>query len=44
VEYGGQLIEQIAIQVGHTLARFFGREFYDETVRPAIRAMEAIRD
>ncbi len=44
VDYGGELIEQITMDVGSTLARFFGREFYDQTVKPLIRAMHVIRD
>ena len=45
VEYAGQLLEEITMRVGSALGtRFLGREWYDETIKPLIAALKAIRD
>jgi hypothetical protein len=45
VEFGGQAIEDVALRVGRALAiRFLGRDFYNETVKPLLASLHAIRD
>jgi hypothetical protein len=44
VDYSGELIEEVALRVGAALGqRFLGRPWFDETVKPLIEGMEAIR-
>jgi hypothetical protein len=45
VEYAGQLVEEVTLLVGRAFAtRFLGRGFYEETIKPLLVAINAVRD
>jgi hypothetical protein len=44
VDYASELIEGVIISAGGALARFFGGEWYRETIPPIQRELEAIRE
>jgi hypothetical protein len=44
VDYGGELIEEVALRVGAALGqRFLGKDWFDGTIKPLIGRMEAVR-
>lgn len=43
VDYGGEVIEGTIMGVGSALARFFGGEWYRDTIRPIQDELEAMR-
>jgi hypothetical protein len=43
VDYASELIEGVVISVGSALARFFGGDWYRETIPPMQQELEAIR-
>jgi hypothetical protein len=44
VEFGGELIEQIVMEVGHALGRIYGDGFYIREVQPLVHAIHAVRE
>jgi hypothetical protein len=41
--YASELIEQVVLEVGDALARFYGGDWYRETVRPLVEGLRAVR-
>jgi hypothetical protein len=44
VEFSGQIVEEVTLLVGRAFAtRFLGRQWYEETIKPLLAALEAVR-
>jgi hypothetical protein len=43
VSYASELIEQVVLEVGDALARFYGGDWYRDTVRPLVEGLGAVR-
>jgi hypothetical protein len=45
VEFGGQLVEEVTLLVGRAFAtRFLGRQWYEDTIKPLLAALKAVRE
>jgi hypothetical protein len=43
LSYASELLEQVILEVGDALTRFYGGDWYRETVRPLVHGLHAVR-